>query len=285
MFERFGLMDIFSAVKRCGKTLLVILAAVIVLVGGYNLLSMTSLFYGNSFFSEGKTFVSSATYMVTAESSQEPAGEEKESLMSTSKALVNQLISMTQTDFCKQYVLDYMLDSYTQEELLHSMGKSSGTPLTIHLLPEYFTASNVDDSMMLNIFVKASDEVFAGDLLTAYSSFLTDYCGALMPFAHLQYAGGVDQVLSSAPQDGINLLKDSVKQTIRQELIAVGSTAAILLIAVFFVALFHPTMNRREDFLAYNLPFLGELPGRQKCRKEAGQNSRNGSGTEGGRAI
>ena len=259
MFERFGFMDVLMAIKRRGKLWILLLALVIVFVGIYDVVSVAVSYAGGERLTDDGKYVSSASYIVICDVTGEDSGETGD-VVSSSREIVNELVLMTKADFCRQYVLEAMLEKYTPEELLKAADKPSSTPVNLDLLPEFFTASNYNDSMMLNIFTTASNPQFAEDLLQVYSAFVTEHAAALLPIAEIRYAGGVDQLIEEQTEGTTNILRYLIVRLIKHELIAVIAAVCLGLVVVFFIALFHPTMNRREDFLDYTPAFLGEIP-------------------------
>lgn len=259
MFERFGFMDVLMAVRRRKKLWILLLALVILLVGIYDLASAAVSYAGGESLTSNGKYVSSASYIVISDVTGENGGEAND-VVNSSREIVNELVLMTKADFCRQYVLDAMLERYTPEELLKAADKPGSTPVDLDLLPEFFTASNYNNSMMLNIFTTASNPQFAQDLLQAYSAFVTEHAAALLPIAEIRYAGGVDQLIEEQSPGRANTLRYLILRLVKHELIAVIAAVCLGLVAVFFVALFHPTMNRREDFLDYQPAFLGEVP-------------------------
>ena len=259
MFERFGLMDVLMAIRRRKKLWLLLLVLVIVLVGIYDVVSAAMSYAGGESFTNDGKYVSSASYIVICDATGEDVGESGD-VVSSSREIVNELVLMTRADFCRQYVLEAMLEKYTPEELLKAADKPSSTPVNLDLLSEFFTASNYNDSMILNIFTTASNPQFAKDLLQAYSSFVTEHAAALLPIAEIRYAGGADQLVEEQSAGTVSTLRYLITRLVKHELIAVIAVVCLGLVAVFFIALFHPTMNRREDFLDYAPAFLGEVP-------------------------
>lgn len=283
MFEHFGLRDVFVALLKYVRVLIALLLLTAVAV-----LAMWAVRPETAEAPMDKRpdiFSVSAYYSVSAtdDSSQYTIGESGNTL-GTSRYLASIYMNMINTDYCRSYIFDRVMEDYTQEQFLEKSGLAEQNPgmtadmVTLKSISEIFHVGLITDASVINMFAETYDQALSSAVVQAASDYLTkELPGQLAP-ADIRQMRLVDQVLKMTDKE--QKLLDSEGTASTAQVQSAGTTpslkkraliwgiavVALYCITVFFIALFRPTMNRRSDFESYGIPVIGEI-GRVKKAK------------------
>ena len=166
------------------------------------------------------------------------------------------------SDFSREKIYERLLAKYTEEEIIKNLDLDVlPEDLTPFALSEAFTTKVLDQTSIVNFYVKAKQKEFA--------QFYLDECHAifketvsLIKDSTVSYIDGVlERDMTEAESTG------SIGKLIVPLMAIVGFVLSMLV--VLAQALFVPTVNRKSDFCAYDLPVIGEvsLRGMKEVRK------------------
>ena len=276
MFEHFGLKDVLIALWKYIRYLIIllVLAAVVVL----------ALRFTRSDAEAGPQdtrpdiFSSSVYYSVSAteDDSRYTIGESGNTL-GTSRYLASIYMNMINTDYCRDYIFNQVMEQYSKEEFLEKSGLLKKKPeltadhVSLKSLTTIFHTSLITDSSVINMFAETYDKDLSMVIVQAASDYLEKVLATQLEPAKITKMSQVNQVLKITEEeqkllDSKGAAAASQNQTVsttpslkKQAVILGILTVALYCIVVFFIALFRPTMNRKCDFEAYGFPVIGEL--------------------------
>lgn len=285
MFERFGLMDVWSSIKRYKTIILSIILGTTIIFGALGIKKVLSVVKNFNNINQDKC-ISSVSYYV------EPVLTEKtveNTDMNFYKTLPDDYAAILNADFCKQYIYEQITSKYSNEYIVEnsSLGRGTGSikpeELCIMSMKELYTVGQYENTMLVNIFSDTYDEKLSDDVLKACEDYLVNKAQSQIKNANLIYAGGAKQILSPSQVSAIikntknNNSAGYKKQTSKTQ--AVVSTVlkstflpifiiTLLCCAVAcLIALFNPTLNRKSDFTEYEIPILGEIENHGKIKE------------------
>lgn len=271
MFEHFGLKDVFYVLRKNIKYLLLLWLAVIIIGGtigfatGLNARSVKA----QSTPSDGKTYVSSATYYISV-SNESTKNELVIQNNSTSESQKMLLVykSLLSTDFCRQYVYNKVMELYTPEEFLEKSGIKQSNPsaaasdVTAETVSQLTTINQVGETSLLNLFAQTPDQNLSKAILNAYMGYIKEEAPQKITDAKVQFVGGANQLLEGGMDANGQVIhtESSLKRNIKYILAAMAVAFAFFCIVVFVYALCFPTLNRKSDFEVYQIPVIAEVP-------------------------
>lgn len=156
------------------------------------------------------------------------------------------------SDFSREQIYNNLLTKYTKQDLINHLSLDiSEEELTAFSLSTALTSKVLDRTSIVNFYVKAKDETFAQDYLEECHTIFKSIT-SLVEGSQIQYIDGVlDRDLSE------NTTMSSIGRMIIPLMTILGFVLSMLV--VFARALFVPTVNRKSDFCAYELPVIGQV--------------------------
>ena len=284
MFEHFGMRDVFSSLKKY-KVIILIVILLSLVFGTYK--GLNKLSYQNNLSqrnSENSFNISSASYMIESK-----VKIDKDNV-SIYKDIPSQTALALTSDFCKKYVFSKLTDIYSNEEILKNinylgMGYENSLDLNFDFLDKLFFSYQYENTMIIKLTAESHDAQFTKTLLSLYRSYLEEeYAPIICENFDISYIDTVDQISNSEKSMVETLVEEGkdktgfskINQTVAQvnpkkvmlKAIAVPLiiAVALCLIVVFLITLFNPTLNRETDFLAYNVPVIGEIVVNKKTK-------------------
>ncbi len=284
MFEHFGIMDIFSTIKKYKITLSIITIFPILFFGFKGLKAIKNSF-NNEYPKE-----SSNVYLYTSSYHVEPIGEAVNySKMDAGfyKSLPNDYVAMINSDQCMKYVYEKLLQSYSKEYIIqNSLLKenediSNVDDLNISHIAELYEAKQYESTMLLNIYSVTYNEELSKLIADTCNSYIYENISKIIKHSKINSVGNTEQYLSlkQAQEEleplGYSLieisqpstLKSIVKLLIKQTIIPIILIIALCLFIVFLIAFLNPVMNRKSDFNEYKIPVIGEIKNNGKIKE------------------
>lgn len=284
MFEHFGVRDVFTALWKYVKILIILLVADELACVGFHYMKPGSAEKITEEEGSYRVYSSSLAYSIapTEDSSRYELGESG-NLLNTAHYLAGIYKDMINTDYCYQYVYDTVMGSYSPERFIEISGIKKLQPkitpdmLNVKVIKNFLRSAVVSDTAVVNIWVETYDEQLTQSMIQAVQTYFTQELPKNLDPARITYVGGVSQRVQKMTAEtelekegGTAVLNqveaESTSPSLKKQVVIVGVVVtALYCIAVFFVALFRPTLNRRSDFEEYGVPVIGEIPGGFGC--------------------
>lgn len=280
MFEKFGIMDVWSVVRKNIVILFLVLLGCIVVFGGINLSrikdSMKAVYTDDTI----NMNVSVASFYV------QPIMDENVSEKIESgfyKSLPDDYVAFLNTDYCLEYLYNKILSKYTKEDIIKytdiSREKTSikSQNLNVQNIKDIYQCKRQSNTMIINLASKSYNEELSKDVLEYLREFLIMYVDAKVKNADIEYIGKSDKVVdfsNLSEQDKILLLDSntqivsaSQRSPLKSTLISIVKCIIIPTILILFIliswliiyAFLNPTLNRKSDFAPYEIPVIGEI--------------------------
>lgn len=273
MFEHFGLRDVFCAINR-QKKLIAIILAITIIVGvfnGYRTIKNAS--------NSEKQEESAGFYLDTASYKVEPKFEITDENLSALREIPKQVASVLNTDFCKKSIYDKLITMYSKSDIIKKTALSSMSikeeDINIYCLDKMVYSAQYDSSNIIQLYVETHDKELSKDILQLYKDYMSNTIIPNSSNANIYYIDSVYQenstqdsaieVLTSKDNNKtIDMVKSSTavsvkKVMLKSVIVPLILVVALICIVIFVVELFNPKLNRREDFLEYDIPIIGEL--------------------------
>ena len=250
MFEKFGLLDVFAGLFRHIKWYV---SSLIILLGA-SILLWSSLGTITSSQEEVVSFTSSSSYLIHPldDLSVYTTSENNTDVFYISNQLAAFYNQLLYTDFCQQYVFEYISGYYSEEQLLE-LFRNAESDITSEL-SMCFNSEIISNTSIIKMLAKAPDLQLSQIILQSYESFFTSQLDKINPPAIITY---LDGVTSSSVN---SIVTENALYSIVKILIGVFVlTSAMYCIAVFIIVLLFPVLNRKSDFFAYKLPVITEI--------------------------
>lgn len=281
MFEHFGIRDVFTALWKYAKYLLIILVvAELACVGLHYSTAGDAASTGNVTDKENSpVYSSSAAYSIapTEDGSRYELGESG-NMLNTAHYLASTYKDMVNTDYCYQYVYDAVMEAYTPEKFIEVSGIKKLNPqitpdmLNVKVVKNFLRSAVVSDTAVVNIYVETYDQQLTQVMIQAAQKYFTEELPKNLDPAQITYVGEVEQKvqkmtaeieLEESSESAVldQAAAESTSPSLKKQVVIVGVlVVALYCVVVFFVALFRPTLNRRSDFEEYGVPVIGEIP-------------------------
>lgn len=264
MFEKCGFNDIMFRVWRYKKWI-ALATAVAMLMG------VAAYITGvNGKVSENDTeelhWVISSSYLVELQdTAQTGASEASKDGSSDAVSMANAVKAILMSDYTRERVYHQMREKYTAEQIIDALQLTvEDSLLTSFSLEKSLSCNVLENTSIVNFFVTTDNREFARDYIDAYRLAIEEIPQNLEN-CKVKYLGGVeDQTKTVVTQ----LVVDASNAGIIAVATILGMMLALL--AVFFIAVFYPTVNRGGDMEMYQIPVLGEVNTRKAvCGKQS----------------
>lgn len=269
MLEHFGLKDIWVVVKKNRNLIAAVLALFLILFG---FLTYSKLKNSSESSEEGEPlYAYSISYYVQTNISGEKTESKDDDFY---RGLPNDYIALASTDACANYVYEGLMEKYSQEYLKKN---SEFNPQNLKDLPPVQAVKNLykiqrnKNTMVFNVYALAYNEELSKSILGLLKQYLEDNIDSKVKEANLEPSGEAVRVVNSAEELGaddeesksvvtsFSGKKKIVKVCIKNIFVPVIGIMVLLVFALAFKAFLNPTMNRKSDFAAYDVPVIGEI--------------------------
>lgn len=267
MFEHFGIMDVFSTVKKYIKVILAVIICFILIFSFLAILSIKSTGVKN-YNAHGNIYSSSASYYIEPNIKPELTDSDIYTL-DMYKGLPDQYSGILNNDFCKEYVVKDLLGTYSSKELVEKSSFSldkSNNEIDISSFKDVVLIEKQKNSPLLIIKAETYDKDLSNNIIYAYKKYLSQELAPKTDWVKITFMGGYEEKVNTSTISTTNQTSFSkivIKTIIKLVIIPVIAVSVLILIVVFFVALFNPTINRKSDFYEYEVPVISEM-GRYK---------------------
>ena len=274
MIEQVGLLDVFAAMKRYKRVIIVVLLLTLVLSGASAFSKLSSARSADDTDSGSALYISSCAYSI------EPTVPLNRDNSTIYQSYPSQFAAALNSDFCKNYVLAELLKSYSAKDIISKTVLSedssiaSADDLNINHLEKIFFAEQYKNTMMLHITSESFDDTLSKDILKSVQRYLVEQYAPNITDVEIKY---LESIYHQADlSDSIILSKDENKEQktsvlrassqnsaksiiIKSMIVPLIAVFVLLFVAIFAIAFLRPTLNRKSDFLAYDVPVIGEL--------------------------
>ena len=251
MFERCGIRDVLFHAGRCRWFILIVTGAF--LLAGTAVYAWRSRAADKPADTADGVWIASASYLVSLDPSVDIGKATMEQVNTKEESMAASLNLLLTADFSRERIFNKLLENYTPRQIVDALElKIDPNQLTSFALSKALTSSVVPKTSVVNMYLKGKNRELVQDYLAECRSVFEEGPSRIRG-SRVEYIGGVvDQDLSD-----VSPVKPSKPIVIPLAGI-VGLVLALL--AVCAKALIWPTVNRKSDFCAYELPMLGEAP-------------------------
>ena len=289
MFEKFGIMDVWSVIRKNIAMIFLVFLCCIVLFGGINLSrikdSMMVAYTNNTM----NMNISVASFYV------QPIMDESSSDKIESgfyKSLPDDYVAILNTDYCLEYLYNKILSKYAREDIIKytDIGREEipikPQDLNSQHIKDLYQCKRQSNTMIISLASKSYNEGLSKDILEYLKEFLLISVDAKVKSADIEYIGKSDKIVdfSNLSQQDKSLWFDSSSQNtsssqkspLKSTLISIIKCIVIPTILIMFLLIsyliiysfLNPTLNRKSDFTPYGIPVLGEINLDVKCEEK-----------------
>ena len=279
MFEHFGIMDIFSMIKKYKKILSIIIVISILLFSFKGLKQIK-----NSFSSEYHNEYSNV-HLYTSSYHVEPIGDAvnySKVDVGFYKALPGDYIAMLNSNQCMSYVYEKLTGLYDNNYIIENSLLKNSEDLNISHIGELYEAKQYESTMMINIYAVTYNEELSKTISDACNSYINENIIKFVKHSKIDYIGSTDQYLSLQQAHdeletlGYTLIEDTnkpstiktiIKILIKQVIFPIVLIIVLCLFLLFLIAFLNPVINRKSDFYEYDIPVIGEIENSEKLKE------------------
>ena len=268
MLEHFGIKDIWTVIKKNKYVIVLCMVSCLILFGFITYAKLKNL---NENHQEGQPlYASSLSYYVKPNilniESEKVEAEIYRSLPSDYVALLN-------TDSCAFFVYENLIKMYSLEYLKKNSELNiedlKDVPL-IQSVKEIYKVKRYNSTMVFNIYALAYNEELSKSILNLLREYLEKNIESKIKDASLELSGEAvkmvnsskdledDEASSSVISKSSNA-KAIIKAVIKNIIIPLVFVMMLLLFILVSKAFLNPTLNRKSDFAAYDIPIIGEI--------------------------
>lgn len=263
MFEHFGIMDVFSAIRKYIKSIIAILIVCACLFCLFTIRSLKNIGVGN-YKTNNKIYNSSVSYYFEPIIKPELTDSDIYTL-DMYRNLPDQYAGMLNNDFCRKYVKERIMETFTAKEISDKSSlvlDESKSDIEISGFNDIISVEKQKDAPLLKITAETYSKELTNKIVSEYSRYLNEELGPKTDWVKIKLIGeyqgeSLAPIISETNQAGVSKLV--IKIAIKSIIIPLIAIAAIELIVVFFIALFIPTINRKSDFLQYDIKVISEI--------------------------
>lgn len=276
MFEHFGILDIFSGIKKYRYAFCIIIWGFSGLFMALNVLKIKNL-AKNIYKYPDYIYLSATSYYV------EPKVDAmiNADISGVYSYIPDNYIALLNTDFCRQYLYDRLSKMYSDEFIIANSAIPEDSNLDISLIKELYHAQKAQGTMVLEVSSMTYDAELSRSVCDILADFLDSNVSDKISISSLKHSGHAQRAIKSSEIGLENIDKDDkrkivqpstkMKYTLRsfvKSVIVPIFMVVILLIGVIVVmGLFNPTFNRASDFARYDVPVIGEIKNYKKFKE------------------
>ncbi len=273
MFENFGVMDIWSGVKKYRFIILTLVIAVFAFCSMICFLSVKGASAGSEV-NEDTIYISSASYYV--EPSSEILLEADPGIYRT---FPSDYIAMMNTDFFRRYIFEKLTAIYSKQFIVENSGLNKSDldmkpeDIGIESMKELYIVKQHSGAMVLEVVSMTYSKALSDAVQNICKEFLTLNAAEHIKNSSIKFTGEAGRTIKTSDissekfekDDTRNIIKTptvtqlTFKLAIKKILIPVFLVVFLCVGAVILIGLFRPTLNRISDFSKYNVPVIGEI--------------------------
>ncbi|MDR1628418.1 MAG: hypothetical protein LBR79_06575 [Oscillospiraceae bacterium] len=280
MFEKFGIMDVWSVIRKNIVMIFLVLLGCIALFGGINLPRITDsmkVVYTNNTMNMNVSVASFYVQPIMDESSSDKIES------GFYKSLPDDYVAIINTDYCLEHLYGKILSKYAKEDIIKytNIGREEvpvkPQNLNFQHIKDIYQCKRQANTMVINVAAKSYNEELSKDVLEYLKEFLIMSADGQIKNANIEYIGKSDKVVdfSNLSQQDKLLLLDSTAQSaspsqsspLKFAVISIIKCIIIPTMLILFLlisyliiyAFLNPTLNRKSDFTAYKIPVIGEI--------------------------
>lgn len=272
MFEHFGIMDVFSTVKKYIKVILAIIIGFTLIFSFLAISSIKSAGVKN-YNAQGNIYSSSVSYYIEPIIKPELTDSDIYTL-DMYRGLPDQYSGILNNDFCKEYVINDLLKTYSIKDIVEKSSFSldkSNSEIDMLSFKDVVLIEKQKNSPLLAIKAETYDKDLSNDIISAYKKYLSQELAPKTDWVKITFMGDYQEKVNTSTISTTNQTSFSkviIKTVIKSVMLPVIAISVLVLIVVFFVALFNPTINRKSDFYEYGVPVISEMGRYKKYGRE-----------------
>lgn len=271
MFEHFGVLDIFSGIRKYKwifSSVVVFLSLVFIFLFIRNINNVSK--------SDEKLYISSATYYI--EPNQFSMGD------NSSLHFPDNYIAMLNSDMFKKYLFDNLMSKYSSEFITKkSELKSSEFDFNENSVSELYYVRRLNGSMIIELSSVTYDKDLSDSVRNFCQNFISNVAGKYITSASANVSGKLDKTIKKSEIKLENFDKSDPRLIVKPESESKTSFARLLIKKVVFpilffiilciliivlMGLFSPTINRPSDFSEYGIPVIGNIEKFSKTKEK-----------------
>lgn len=262
MFEHFGVLDIFSGIRKYKwifSSIVVFFSFVFTFLFIKNINNVSK--------SNDNLYISSATYYI--EPNQFSMGD------NSSLYLPDNYIAMLNSDMFKKYLFDNLTSKYSTEFIIKkSELKSSKFDFNENSVSELYYIRRLNRSMVIELSSVTYDKDLSDTVRNFCQNFISNVAGKYITSASANISGKLDKTIKKSEIKLENFDTDDPRLIVKPESESRTSFVRLLIKQVIFpiifimilcifiivlMGLFIPTINRPSDFSEYGIPIIGNI--------------------------
>jgi len=255
LFEKYGIYDFFIAVKA-KKNIVIIVTAIFMLIGsGAGLLSNKS--NKNTDSPEQKINVMATVYFEPDESYFSANLSKQNGILEFNDKIPAAFIKMLKSEPCFGYIRSCLISEFEEEALEESNISIDGTSMYDFVT---FSSNSPSPSIKIAATTTNANKKVADAIIHYAIQYIEDDLLKNINYVKLGNISYFEGDLIPDIDKAVPIIADNTyKNVASKALVFSFSGLAISLLCVFVFSVFNPKINRKNDFSAYGLPFLGEL--------------------------
>lgn len=279
MFEHFGMMDIFSGLRKYRAVVLSVIVIFTALFVGKFVIDSKKAGSAIVEVNDNDIYISSATYYV--EPRTDLIGRSDSSLY---RSMSDDYIALLNSDFCKKYILDNLKSKYSDRYIVDNSGlKGNTSPQNLNegCVKELYQAKRASGSMLIEISSMTYSEELSKSVVDICSEFLRSGAGNNTLTSTAEIWGTASRSIKGSELANENIDKSDKRNIVKapegkksklisfiKKVILPVMIVVILCLAVIVCkGLISPTMNRISDFSRYDIAVIGEIKGYKKSKE------------------
>lgn len=253
MFKNFGYRDIFVGIRKY-RFVLLLVGILSILLGVFMGVSKVQSFdiLNNKHPSQ---YIATTTFYVNP-NSEFPTQKEAKNYS-----------AILSSDYCSSLVYSDLVGRFGEDglktRLEYDMTGLDIQVVDVNLLSELVVIETVSDTYVVNITVTTHDKEVSCTIIDSYNKYaLGTFAKQIQPMSVI-HVGQADKEIEQDPLmtggELRPLLIGIAKNIIKYSVVSFVACMAVTLVILIAIMMLAPTLNRKSDFMGYDLPVLGEL--------------------------
>lgn len=273
MFEHFGVMDIWSGLKKYRYVVIIVVVSSILFFVGLNVIKVKN-FAKNVYNKNEHIYISSSSYYVEPRIDTLTKYE-----LSVYRSMPDDYIALLNTDFCKQYIYDNLSLMYSNQYIVENSGIGKDRDSMhedadiINSIKELYWVEKSANSMVLQLSSMTYSQELSRAVVNICQEFLLSNLNNQITTSYLKFSGEADRVIKSTDiflenidkEDKRKIVQPSTKvkyslmSIVKSTVIPIILVVIICVFVIIIIGLINPTINRISDFDEYDVPIIGEV--------------------------
>lgn len=262
MFEHFGVLDIFSGIKKYKwifSSVVTFCSFIFIFLFVRNINNISK--------SDDKLYISSATYYI------EP--NQCSTRDNASLHFPDNYIAMLNSDMFKKYLFDNLTSKYSPEFIIKkSELRSSKSNFIENSVSELYYVRRLNGSMVIEVSSVTYDKELSDSVRNFCQNFISNIAGKYITSASANISGKLDKIIKKSEVKSENFDKSDprlivkpesesktsfVRSLIKKVIFPILFIIILCILAIVIIGLFFPTINRPSDFAEYGIPVIGNI--------------------------